>query len=188
VRVVSDAAPRPDASNAERVRWEFELLNRHDVAPLKEHLWTAEPVGRFPDRTVCGPEEAGDYLEGQFAALTEWHMDVVAVAVRLPTTRPHPSRWRGSRGSRPPPDESGENGRVAVEKALGYVRVSRVGGRRGTPSCRPNSSVRASSESANARGSSWWRLSGRRGRVSALWNRCIERIARGEALGAHDNR
>ena len=78
--VVADAAPPPDASNADRIRWEFELLNRHDVSPLKEHLWTAETVGRFPDRTVRGPEEMGAYLEGQFAALTGWHMDVVAVA------------------------------------------------------------------------------------------------------------
>jgi hypothetical protein len=35
---VADAAPPPDASNAGRVRWEFEMLNRHDVSPLKEHL------------------------------------------------------------------------------------------------------------------------------------------------------
>ena len=33
--------------------------------------------------------------------------------------------------ARPPLDESGENGRVAVERALGYVRVSRVGTRQG---------------------------------------------------------
>jgi predicted ester cyclase len=80
MRVVADAAPPPDSSNAERIRWEFEMLNRHDVSPLKEHLWTAETVGRFPDRTVRGPDEMGTYLEGQFAALTGWHMDVVAVA------------------------------------------------------------------------------------------------------------
>ena len=56
------------------------MLNRHDVAPLKQHLWTAETVIRFPDRTVRGPEESGAYFEGQFAALSGWHMEVVAVA------------------------------------------------------------------------------------------------------------
>ena len=74
------AAPPSEASNAERIRWEFEMLNRHDVAPLKQHMWTAATVGRFPDGTTHGPEELGAYLEGQFAALTGWHMEVVAIA------------------------------------------------------------------------------------------------------------
>src|SRR3954447_16780130 len=59
MRVVADVAPPPGASNAERIRWEFEMLNRHNVSPLKEHLWTPETVGRFPDKTVHGPEEMG---------------------------------------------------------------------------------------------------------------------------------
>jgi predicted ester cyclase len=74
------AAPPADASNVERIRWEFEMLNNHDVSPLKQHLWTAETVARFPDRTTRGGEELAAYLEGQFAALTDWHMDVVAIA------------------------------------------------------------------------------------------------------------
>jgi len=73
-------APPADASNAERIRWEFEMLNRHDISPLKEHMWTAETVARVPDRTTRGPQELAAYLEGQFAALTGWHMDVVALA------------------------------------------------------------------------------------------------------------
>ena len=56
------------------------MLNRHDVAPLKQHLWTAETVIRFPDRTARGPDESGAYFEGQFAALSGWHIEVVAVA------------------------------------------------------------------------------------------------------------
>lgn len=74
------AAPPSEASNADRIRWEFEMLNRHDVSPLKEHMWTAETVVRFPDRTTRGPEEASDYFAGQFAALSGWHMEIVAVA------------------------------------------------------------------------------------------------------------
>ena len=56
------------------------MLNRHDLAPLKQHMWTAETVMRFPDRTTRGPEESATYLEGQFAALTGWHMEIVAIA------------------------------------------------------------------------------------------------------------
>jgi predicted ester cyclase len=77
---VAVGAPPSDASNAERIRWEFEMLNRHDVAPLKQHMWTAETMIRFPDRTTRGPEEASAYFAGQFAALAGWHMEVVAVA------------------------------------------------------------------------------------------------------------
>ena len=73
------AAPPPGASNAERIGWEFEMLNRHDVSPLRQHMWTGETVARFPDRTTRGPDELAAYLEGQFAALTDWHMDVVAL-------------------------------------------------------------------------------------------------------------
>src|SRR4051794_41293140 len=78
--LVTVAAPPADASNADRIRWEFEMLNQHDVSPLKQHLWTTETVARFPDRTTRGAEELAAYLRGQFAALTDWHMDVVAVA------------------------------------------------------------------------------------------------------------
>ena len=73
-------APHADASNADRIRWEFEMLNHHDVSPLKQHLWTEETVARFPDRTTRGAEELAAYLEAQFAALNDWHMDVVALA------------------------------------------------------------------------------------------------------------
>ena len=72
-------APPNDASNAERIRWEFEMLNRHDVSPLKQHMWTTQTVARFPDKTTRGPNELAAYLEGQFAALADWHMDVVTL-------------------------------------------------------------------------------------------------------------
>jgi steroid delta-isomerase-like uncharacterized protein len=80
MRAMPVAAPPAHASNADRIRWEFEMLNHHDVSPLKQHLWTVETVARFPDRTTHGAEELAAYLEAQFAALTDWHMDVVAVA------------------------------------------------------------------------------------------------------------
>jgi predicted ester cyclase len=55
------------------------MLNRHDVSPLKQHMWAEGTVARFPDRTTRGPDELAAYLEAQFAALTDWHMDVVAL-------------------------------------------------------------------------------------------------------------
>ena len=73
-------APPPGASNRERISWEFGWLNRHDVAPLVEHMWTAETEMRFPDKTVRGPEQSAEYLNGQFAALDGWHMDIIAMA------------------------------------------------------------------------------------------------------------
>src|SRR4051812_4824069 len=77
---MTTTAPSDGASNADRIRWEFQCLNRHDVSPLKEHMWTAGTVARFPDATTHGGEELGAYLEGQFAALSNWHMDTLAVA------------------------------------------------------------------------------------------------------------
>jgi predicted ester cyclase len=78
--VVLADAPPADGSNADRIRWEFEWLNRHDVSPLVRHLWTPETEIRFPDATVRGPDESAAYFAGQFAALTDWHMEVIAVA------------------------------------------------------------------------------------------------------------
>jgi steroid delta-isomerase-like uncharacterized protein len=73
------AAPPTGASNADLIRWSFETLNRRDVAALKQ-LWTDETVERFPDKTCRGAEEIGAYFEDTFAALPDWHIEVVAVA------------------------------------------------------------------------------------------------------------
>ena len=68
-----------NATNAELIRWAFEMLNRHDVSVLKQY-WSAETVERFPDRTCRGPEEIARYFEEAFAAIPDFHMDIVAVA------------------------------------------------------------------------------------------------------------
>ena len=78
--VTATDAPPAHASNQERISWEFACLNRHDVAPLVEHLWTAETEMRFPDKTVRGPEQSAAYLNAQFAALKGWQMDIIAMA------------------------------------------------------------------------------------------------------------
>jgi predicted ester cyclase len=71
--------PPKEASNGELVRWAFECLNRRDVSSLKP-FWTADTVERFPDKTCRGPEEIGAYFEDAFAALPDWHMEVIAIA------------------------------------------------------------------------------------------------------------
>jgi predicted ester cyclase len=66
-------------SNAELIRWAFETLNQHDTTPLKQ-FWTADTVERFPDRTCRGPEEIAGYFEDAFAAMPDFHMEVLAIA------------------------------------------------------------------------------------------------------------
>jgi predicted ester cyclase len=73
------ASPPANASNAELIRWAFEMLNQHDVAPLKQ-FWTNNTVERFPDRTCRGTDEIARYFEDAFAAIPDFHMEVLAIA------------------------------------------------------------------------------------------------------------
>jgi steroid delta-isomerase-like uncharacterized protein len=72
-------SPPREATNSELVRWAFERLNEHDVTPLKQ-FWTADTVERFPDRTCRGPEEIARYFEDAFAAIPDFHMEILAIA------------------------------------------------------------------------------------------------------------
>jgi steroid delta-isomerase-like uncharacterized protein len=74
----SAASPPANASNGELVRWAFETLNQHEVAPLRPY-WTDETVERFPDRTCRGADEIAAYFEDAFAAIPDFHMEVLAV-------------------------------------------------------------------------------------------------------------
>jgi predicted ester cyclase len=76
---MSVATPPSHASNAELVRWEFEMLNRGDVAALKS-LATDATVERFPDRTCRGADEIVAYFEEALAAISDWHMEVLTIA------------------------------------------------------------------------------------------------------------
>lgn len=75
----STTAPPANATNGELVRWAFERLNDRDVTPLKQ-FWTADTVERFPDRTCRGADEIAAYFEQAFAALPDWHMELVTLA------------------------------------------------------------------------------------------------------------
>lgn len=68
-----------NASNADLIRWAFEMLNRRDVSPLRQ-TWTEDTVEHFPARTCRGPDEIARYFEDALAAISDFHMDVVAIA------------------------------------------------------------------------------------------------------------
>ena len=72
------AAPPTTASNAELIRWAFGVLNSRDIEPLRPY-WTPETVERFPDRTCRGGEEIGRYFTELFAAVPDFHMEVLHV-------------------------------------------------------------------------------------------------------------
>src|SRR5436305_14825449 len=76
--MTATTAPQ-NATNAELVRWAFEMLDQHEVAPLKRY-WTADTVERFPDRTCRGPEEIARYFEDAFTAIPDFHMEILALA------------------------------------------------------------------------------------------------------------
>jgi predicted ester cyclase len=69
-------APAATATNAELVRWAFDVLNTHDATPLKE-FWTADTVERFPMRTARGANEIAAVFEGTFAALPDLRIEIV---------------------------------------------------------------------------------------------------------------
>lgn len=73
------ATPPLGASNGELVRWTFEILNTHDVEPLRQ-VWTDVTVERFPSGTITGTDAIVGYFDNLFAALPDFHMEVVAVA------------------------------------------------------------------------------------------------------------
>lgn len=76
---MATASPPTDASNGELVRWTFEVLNSHDVEPLRQ-VWTDATVERFPSVTVSGSEAIADYFRRLFAALPDFRIEVIAIA------------------------------------------------------------------------------------------------------------
>jgi steroid delta-isomerase-like uncharacterized protein len=72
------ATPPTDVSNGELIRWAFDTLNQRDVAALRS-FWTDETTERFPDKTCHGADEIAAYFEATFAAIPDWHMEVVGL-------------------------------------------------------------------------------------------------------------
>ncbi len=77
--MTTTVSPPEHATNAERIRWAFEMLNQHDVEPLKQ-FWGEDTVERFPDQTARGRDEIARYFEDTFRAIPDFHMEVVAIA------------------------------------------------------------------------------------------------------------
>jgi steroid delta-isomerase-like uncharacterized protein len=71
--------PVAPASNAELIRWAFDVLNTRDVTPLKE-FWTADTVERFPTRTARGADEIAAVFDEAFAAMPDFHIEIQALA------------------------------------------------------------------------------------------------------------
>jgi predicted ester cyclase len=69
-------SPPASASNGELIRWAFGQLNNRDVTPLRR-FWTDETVQRFPDRTCQGADEIQGYFNEIFAAIPDFHMEIV---------------------------------------------------------------------------------------------------------------
>jgi steroid delta-isomerase-like uncharacterized protein len=76
--MTTTSAP-PNATNSALIRWAFEMLNQHDVRPLRQ-FWNDETVERFPDRTCRGADEIARYFEDAFTAIPDFHMEVIAMA------------------------------------------------------------------------------------------------------------
>lgn len=68
-------------SNAELVRGAFDALNRRDLSAVRP-FWTADTIERFPDRTCRGTDEIAAYFEATFAAIPDWHLEIVALAAQ----------------------------------------------------------------------------------------------------------
>src|SRR4051812_12568249 len=67
------------ATNTDLVRRVIDAINAHDLDGLGE-LWAPDGVERFPDATCSGFPEIRKHFEGLFAAVPDFHMDVVATA------------------------------------------------------------------------------------------------------------
>jgi steroid delta-isomerase-like uncharacterized protein len=63
----------------ELIRWAFDVLNTHDVEPLRGY-WTDGTVEHFPDRTCRGSDEIADYFNSAFAAVPDLTFEIVAIA------------------------------------------------------------------------------------------------------------
>jgi steroid delta-isomerase-like uncharacterized protein len=76
---MATAPPPVDVSNADLVRWASENTNQRDSSVLRQ-VWTADTIVRFPDRTCTGADEIAAYFDEAYAAMPDWHMEVVSIA------------------------------------------------------------------------------------------------------------
>jgi predicted ester cyclase len=80
--MATQAPPSPPASatNAELIRWSFEVLKTPDVTPLRANIWTQDTVVTFPGRSCHGDGEIAAYFEEVFAALPDFRIEARTIA------------------------------------------------------------------------------------------------------------
>jgi predicted ester cyclase len=71
-------APAADAPPIEIVRWAIDVINTHDVTPLKPY-WEST-VEYFPGLTAHGADEIAAYFEDTFAAMPDFHIEIMGIA------------------------------------------------------------------------------------------------------------
>ncbi|MGW0016863.1 ester cyclase [Rhodococcus sp. NPDC003382] len=72
--------PPTDASNADLVRWAIGRINAEDIDSLRNRLWTAESVVYFPTGSCRGATEIGAYFDRVYSAVTDFAMEISAIA------------------------------------------------------------------------------------------------------------
>jgi steroid delta-isomerase-like uncharacterized protein len=78
---MATSAPPDAASNADLIRWAFEVLNTRDITALRT-FWTDATVERLPQRTCYGSDAIARYFEEAFAALPDFDMKVVCIVAQ----------------------------------------------------------------------------------------------------------
>jgi steroid delta-isomerase-like uncharacterized protein len=76
---VAVSTPPAATSNAELIRWAFDVLNTHDVTSLKG-FWTDETWERFPSRTATGADDIASVFEEAFAAIPDLTIQIEELA------------------------------------------------------------------------------------------------------------
>ena len=76
---MTTVTPPVEATNGELVRWAFGQLNTRDVSAVRR-FWNDDTYERFPDKECRGADEIAAYFENVFAALPDFHIEVVNLA------------------------------------------------------------------------------------------------------------
>src|SRR3954451_25316315 len=78
-RCMPALVPPEDLTTTDLLCWMFDRLNEHDITSLRQ-FWTSSTVEHFPDATCRGADEVAAYLTDKFAAIEDFHLEVLAIA------------------------------------------------------------------------------------------------------------
>ena len=77
-------------TNIELAQQVLDAINAHDLDALRS-LWADDVVERFPDKTCHGKQELAGYFDGLFAAIPDFHMELVSAVEEGETVF---ARWK----------------------------------------------------------------------------------------------